>query len=83
MACGAAVVLADSSSHPEVGGEAALYFPPGDSSALAVQLGRILSDDALRTDLAAKGLARAKLFTWRRTAGLTADAYRVAMEATA
>jgi hypothetical protein len=50
---------------------------------LAVQLGRILSDDALRTDLAAKGLARAKLFTWRRTAGLTADAYRVAMEATA
>lgn len=78
MACGTPTVLADSSSHPEVGGDAALYFPPGDSSALAAQLGRLLSDDAFRRDLSKKGLAQAGRFTWRRTAVATADAYRMA-----
>ncbi len=38
MACGTPVILADSSSHPEVGGDAALYFPPGDAEALGAQL---------------------------------------------
>ena len=76
MACGTPTVLAESSSHPEVGGDAALYFPPGDHSALAAQIGRVLSDDALGRDLSEKGIARASLFTWRRTAVATANAYR-------
>jgi glycosyltransferase involved in cell wall biosynthesis len=80
MACGTPVVLADSSSNPEVAGEAALYFPPGDSSALAVQLGRLVSDEDLRSELAAKGIARARRFTWRHTAAATADAYRIAID---
>ncbi len=78
MACGAPTVLADSSSHPEVGGDAALYFPPGDSSVLAVRLGRLLSDDAFRRHFSEKGIARAGKFTWRRTAEVTADGYRIA-----
>ena len=78
MACGTPTVLADSSSHPEVGGDAALYFPPGDSSALAAQLRRLLSDDTFRRDLSEKGLAQAGRFTWRRTAVATAEAYRIA-----
>jgi glycosyltransferase involved in cell wall biosynthesis len=81
MACGTPTVLADSSSHPEVGGDAALYFPPGDCSALAAQLSRLLSDDAFRRDLSEKGIARASRFTWRRTAEVTADAYRMAAAA--
>jgi glycosyltransferase involved in cell wall biosynthesis len=81
MACGAPVVLADSSSHPEVGGEAALYFPPGDSSALTAQLSRLISDDGLWSALAANGIARARGFTWRHTAAATADAYRMAIDA--
>ena len=50
MACGTPVVLADSSSHPEVGGDAALYFPPGDASALGAQLLRLLGDEDLRAE---------------------------------
>lgn len=79
MACGTPTVLANSSSHPEVGGDAALYFPPGDSSSLATQLSRLLSDDAFRQDLSEKGIAQARRFTWRRTAEVTADAYRTGM----
>ena len=79
MACGTPTVLANSSSHPEVGGDAALYFPQGDSSALAAQLERLLSDNGLRRDLSQKGIARAASFTWRRTAEATAAAYRMAV----
>lgn len=78
MACGTPAVLADSSSHPEVGGDAALYFPPGDIGALAAHLSRLLSDDAFRRDLSERGITHAGRFTWRRTATATADAYRVA-----
>ena len=78
MACGTPTILADSSSNPEVGGDAALYFPPGDHGILATQLGRLLSDEAYRDDRSEHGLAQAGRFTWRRTAEVTADAYRVA-----
>ena len=76
MACGIPTVLADSSSHPEVAGNAALYFPPGDSNTLAAQVSRILSDDALARSLSEKAITRAAQFTWRRTAMSTGVAYR-------
>ena len=81
MACGTPAVLADSSSNPEVGGSAALYFPPGDPAALAMQLGRLLADEAFRAERSALGLAQAGRFTWRRTAEATADAYRLVVGA--
>lgn len=76
MASGTPTVLADSSSHPEAGGDAALYFPPGDASVLASQLARILADSDLSRNLAERGISRAALFSWARTAGETAAAYR-------
>jgi len=82
MACGAPTVLANSSSLPEVGGDAVLYFPPEDASALAAQLGRLLTDGELRRHLSKQGLERARHFTWRRTAAGTASAYRAAADTT-
>lgn len=79
MASGTTVVLADSSSHPEVGGDVALYFPPGDADALAAQLRRLLGDLALRESLIARGLERAAGFTWQRTAERTRDVYTEVM----
>lgn len=76
MASGAAVVLADSSSHPEVGGDVARYFPIGDHAALASQLDLLIGDDGLRTELGKDGVARAATFTWRATAEATAAGYR-------
>jgi glycosyltransferase involved in cell wall biosynthesis len=77
MACGTPVVLADSSALPEVGGDAALYFAPGDSSALAAELLRLLSDPELQSVLSRRGRKRAARFTWRQTAERTAAAYRI------
>jgi glycosyltransferase involved in cell wall biosynthesis len=77
MARGKVVVAAKSSSLPEVGGEAALYFHDGaDSEQLAKVLQIALGDDKLRTNLAHAARARAKKFSWERTAAGVADVIR-------
>lgn len=76
MACGAPTVLANASVHPEIGGDAALYFAPGDPTSLAAELGRLISDEELRVQLSLAGQQRAATFTWTRTAAATASAYR-------
>ncbi len=76
MASGTPTLLAAASSLPEVGGSAARYFDPTDSSALADLLRWIDNDPGGAADLGARGLARASEFTWRRTAELTGLAYR-------
>jgi alpha-1,3-rhamnosyl/mannosyltransferase len=76
MACGTPVVCSDASSLPEVAGDAALLVDPHDAEALAAALHRVLSDAALRDDLAERSLARAGAFSWARTARQTLRAYR-------
>jgi glycosyltransferase involved in cell wall biosynthesis len=76
MACGAPTILADASSHPEVGGDAALYFQPGDADELSTRLRQLHGDPALRRRMREAGINRAAAFTWSRTAQLTAEAYR-------
>jgi glycosyltransferase involved in cell wall biosynthesis len=68
MAAGVPTIASRSSSLPEIGGDATLFFDPADAKGLATQLRRIVKDDALRRDLIARGLARAAGFRWERTA---------------
>jgi glycosyltransferase involved in cell wall biosynthesis len=69
MARGKVVVAAKSSSLPEVGGDAALYVhDPSDPEQLAQVLEVGLTDQKLRTSLAKAARARARKFTWERTA---------------
>jgi glycosyltransferase involved in cell wall biosynthesis len=76
MACGVPTILCNSSSLPEVGGEAALYFEIGDDARLAELIGDALTDHDMRHDLVTKSLKRATEFTWQRTAARTAEVYR-------
>ena len=76
MAAGSPVVLADTSSNPEVGGDVALYFDPGDAEGLSRLLQAVWEDPADRAHRALRGRDRARLFTWANTARLTAAAYR-------
>jgi glycosyltransferase involved in cell wall biosynthesis len=68
MACGTPVITAHGSSLPEVGGSAALYIDPDDAEALAKAMITVAGEEALRSDLAAAGLAQARLFSWDRSA---------------
>jgi glycosyltransferase involved in cell wall biosynthesis len=64
MAYGVPSIAARSSSLPEIGGDAALYFDPHDARGLESQISRVLSDAALRAQLAAAGPLRAAQFRW-------------------
>jgi len=75
MACGTPVVCSNTSSLPEVVGEAALLVDPTDVDALADALTRVLRDDALRRELWQKGWAQVQHFTWQETARRTLAVY--------
>ncbi len=76
MAHGVPVIAARSSSLPEVGGDAALYFDPGDAHGLAAQIRRVLRDGNLWQDLIYQGRERAAQFRWDLAADLTLEVFR-------
>jgi glycosyltransferase involved in cell wall biosynthesis len=77
MERGKVVVAARNSSLTEVGGDAAIYFDDAsDPEQLSAALSRALSDEALRGELASAGQARARQFTWSKTATGVADVIR-------
>ena len=80
---GTPTACSKSSSLPEVAGEAALYFDPNDVEGITRAIETLLSDDALRARLRKAGPARARGFTWERTAQATLESYRRAAAATA
>ena len=75
MACGTPALLARSTSLPEVGGDAAWYFTPGEAEDLAAQMRALADDDTARAQLRQRGLERAAAFTWRSAAQKTAGIY--------
>lgn len=75
MACGTPVVTSNSTSLPEVVGDAGLMVPPLDADALASAILRLLCDVTLRDDLRTRGLQRANMFSWHTTAERTLQVY--------
>jgi len=76
LACGAASLVADTSSLPEVVGDAARRIPPREVEAWAGAIADLWDDDAARAELSRRGPARAALFSWRRAAWETLAIYR-------
>lgn len=68
FACGCPVITSNVASLPEVVGDAAFLINPENPSELTEAMRRLLVDAPLRENLRQKGLARAKLFSWERTA---------------
>ncbi|PWH19406.1 MAG: glycosyltransferase family 1 protein [Ardenticatenia bacterium] len=76
MACGTPVVCSNTSSLPEVGGDAAYYFDPRDSAAMAEAIGEVWRDSDLRETMRQNGLMRAAQFSWESAAQKTLAVYR-------
>jgi glycosyltransferase involved in cell wall biosynthesis len=68
MACGCPVACSRTTSCAEVAGDAALTFDPVDTEEMAAQIESIWTDAAVRKDVIAKGLEKAKEFSATRMA---------------
>jgi glycosyltransferase involved in cell wall biosynthesis len=75
MACGTPVVCSNTSSLPEVAGDAALTVDPLDVEGLAESMERVLTDGGLADKLRKRGLKQAAGFTWEYAAGKTLKVY--------
>jgi glycosyltransferase involved in cell wall biosynthesis len=76
MASGAPVITSNVSSLPEVVGDAAVLIDPYDPEAIADAMRRVLSDDALRQQLRARGHVRARHFSWDRSVQRVREIYQ-------
>lgn len=75
FACNCPVAASRTSSLPEVGDQAIEYFDPKSSDEIAHAMERVLGSTTRANELRRLGTERVKLFTWERTAELTAAAY--------
>jgi glycosyltransferase involved in cell wall biosynthesis len=75
MACGTPVISSPNGALREIAGEAAAYISPENVESIATEIYRVAGDDMLQAELSARGLARAALFSWRRTAEQTRRLY--------
>jgi glycosyltransferase involved in cell wall biosynthesis len=80
IACGVPVVALDTSSLPEVVGDAGLLVEPGDTGALAAAIGQVIADSGLAADLAARAAERTERFRWDRAAAGMEEVFREALE---
>ncbi len=81
MKCGAAVIVGNRTSLPEVVGTAAVMVDPFDIDALAFAIEKLIDDSDFRCKLRVKGLEHSKKFTWHSTARQTLEVYRQAVSA--
>jgi len=76
MACGIPVIVSRTTSLPEVVGDAGVYVDPMEVEQISTAIDTVLADAQLRHTLQKRGLKRAKLFTWEKTARETLKLYR-------
>ncbi|MBI4711327.1 MAG: glycosyltransferase family 4 protein [Candidatus Omnitrophica bacterium] len=81
MCVGTPVLTTNSSSIPEVVGDAALRVDALNETAMMDALTRLDQDNSLRESLRLKGLERVKIFSWKETAQRTAEVYEKALAA--
>ena len=79
MACGCPVITSNTSSLPEVVGDAGIMVDPYDVDGLADAMHEVLTNDGLRANMIKKGLERAKRFSWEKCAKETLKVYEQIM----
>jgi len=76
MACGAPVITSNTSSMPEVAGDAALLIDPFKPEEITEAMIKLKSDNRLRETLIQEGFIQAAKFSWKAMAGHVLEIYR-------
>ncbi len=77
MACGTPVITSNTTSLPEVAGDAAILVDPLDAKAIAQAVHQLYTSPERCNELIAKGLKRVQTFTWENTAEQIAQVYEM------
>ena len=76
MACGTPVITSNTSSLPEVVGDASIVVDPYDINKFAEEMYEVLTNDDLKKEMIGKGLKRSKMFSWDNSAKKTLKVYK-------
>lgn len=76
MACGTPVITSNTSSLPEVVGDAGIMLDPNDVDGFAKAIYEVLTNEGLKQDMIKKGLEQAKKFSWEKCAKETLEVYQ-------
>ena len=76
MACGVPVITSNTSSMPEIAGDAAILVDPYKSDEIVSAIELILNDTAFRDSLCKKGIKRAEQFSWQHMAEKYLELYK-------
>lgn len=76
FACDCPVVLSNTSSMPEVGGDAVEYINPYDINNMTLKISEVINNENLRADMIKKGREQLKKFNWDVIAKQTLECYR-------
>jgi glycosyltransferase involved in cell wall biosynthesis len=82
MQCGVPVISSNTTSMPEVMGDAGILLPPTDVDGWCQAMLRVARDETLREELRSKSLQRAKHFSWEKFITATVHGYRTSLEFT-
>jgi glycosyltransferase involved in cell wall biosynthesis len=80
MQRGTPVVCSNTSSLPELVGDAAVTFDPTDTSAIAAAIQKVLANPEFAAEMIVRGHMQVKPFSWRRAAEQTIESYRKAVD---
>ena len=75
MSCGTVVIGSETTSIPEVVGDAGLFFDPNNEQQLLEQLQKIIDNSKFREELEVRSLARAQTFSWKKSATETLEVF--------
>jgi glycosyltransferase involved in cell wall biosynthesis len=75
MACGTPVITSNTSSMPEIAGDAALFFNPDNGQELFNAIMLLIHDEGLRHEMSWKGIIQAAQYSWEKTARKTLKIY--------
>jgi glycosyltransferase involved in cell wall biosynthesis len=76
MACGTPVITSNTTSLPEVVGDAGIMIDPQDNELMAAKMYDVLTDNKLKDKMINNGLKRSKLFNWDDSARKTLEIYK-------
>lgn len=74
MNCDVPVICSNTTSMPEVGGDAVILVDPESPDSIAKAMSNLYNDEGLRKDLIEKGRQRRKMFSWDKTAEIVWNA---------